>query len=355
MIPTSTKPVEVDLFSDTLTRPTPGMRAAMAGAEVGNEQRGEDPSTNELLDLVCELLGKEAAVFLPSGTMCNEISFAVHCRPGDEIILDRSAHPLHLEAGGPAALAGAMVRPLDGVRGVFTAEQVEAAVHPPHNRYAPRSALVSVEQTSNLGGGRCWRLEEVEAVTRAARRHGLRTHLDGARLLNAVVATGVAAEDFAAPFDSAWIDLTKGLGGPVGAVLAGDEEFIEEAWRLKQRWGGAMRQSGIIAAAGTYALRHHVDRLAEDHANARLFAETVASHPNVDLDPATVETNIVLFDLVETPLSAGELSERLLDTAGVRVGAFGPATLRAITHLDVTTDEVRRAADAVCAVLDETR
>ncbi|HWX75587.1 MAG TPA: threonine aldolase family protein, partial [Solirubrobacteraceae bacterium] len=258
----------MNLYSDTQTRPSEEMRAAMAAAEVGDEQRGADPTTRRLEQRVAELLGQEAAVFLPSGTMCNEIALRLHVRPGgDEVILDRSAHPIVAEAGGPAQLAGAMIHALDGEGGVFTAAQLEGAVRAPE-RYAPRSRLVCVEQTTNIGGGRVWPLETVGEVLGVAREHGLRTHLDGARLMNAVVATGVAAWEYGAGFDTAWIDFSKGLGAPVGAVLASSGELIEEAWRWKQMLGGALRQSGILAAACLYALDHNVERLAEDHSNA---------------------------------------------------------------------------------------
>ncbi len=279
----------VNLHSDTQTRPTPAMRAAMAAAEVGDEQRGQDPTTAELERRVAEMLGQEAAVFLPSGTMCNEIALRLHIRPGgDELLLDRSAHPIVAEAGGPAALAGAMISPLDGDGGIFTAEQLEAALHVDGSRYAPRSRLVSVEQTSNMGGGRIWPLPRIEEVLAVAREHGLRAHLDGARLMNAVVASGVSAQEYASGFDTAWIDFSKGLGAPVGAVLAASAELIEEAWRYKQMMGGALRQSGILAAACLYALDHHVERLAEDHENARRLAEGLAGLPGIRIDPETV-------------------------------------------------------------------
>jgi threonine aldolase len=343
-------PIRVDLFSDTVTRPTPDMRRCLAAAEVGDEQLGEDPSVNRLQEEVAELLGKEAALFLPSGTMCNEIAFAVHCRAGDEVVLDRTAHPLNYEAGGPAVLAGVLLRPLVGERGMFTAAQLEGAVRS-LSRYEPRSRLVSVEQTSNLGGGACWPLAAVRDVCTAARRHGMSAHMDGARLLNAVVATGVAARDFAASFDSAWIDLSKGLGAPVGAVLAGSKSFIAEAWRWKQRLGGALRQAGILAAAGSYALRHHVARLADDHARAKRLAVELAALPGVTLDPETVETNIVIFDVSGSGLSGNAFAERALEGHGVRFSVMGPATVRAVTHLDVTDEGIELAIGAAGAVL----
>jgi threonine aldolase len=331
-----------------VTRPTPEMRRFMCEAEVGDEQKHEDPTVNLLQEMVAELLGKEAAVFLPSGTMCNEIALRVHCRPGEEMLAHRTAHPIHFESGGPAALAGVNVRPLDGARGQFDAATLEEGIRPDF-RHFPRSRLVWVEQTSNLGGGSIWPLERVRAVTDVARRHRLATHLDGARLMNAVVASGVAAREWSAPFDSAWIDFTKGLGAPVGAALAGSRDFIAEAWRLKQQMGGAMRQAGIIAAGGVYALRHHVKRLAEDHANARRLAEGLAALPGVALDPATVETNLVFFDLTGR-LDAGAFVERLL-ARGVRMGALGPRTVRAVTHLDVSAAQIERALDGARAAL----
>ena len=332
--------IDVDFFSDTVTRPTAEMRRFMCDAEVGDEQKLEDPTVNLVCEMVAELLGKEAAVFLPSGTMCNEIALRVHARPGEEVIAHHSAHPINFETGGPGALAGVNMRTVDGARGQFDAAAVEAAVRPA-SRYAPRSRLVWVEQTSNLGGGSVWPLERLEAVAKVAKSHGLATHMDGARLMNAVVASGVSARDYAAPFDSAWIDFTKGLGAPVGAALAGSRAFIDEAWRCKQQMGGAMRQAGIIAAGGVWALRHHVKRLAEDHTNARRLAEGLAGLPGVSVDPKTIDTNIVFFDLTGG-LTASAAVERML-ASGVRMGALGAHTIRAVTHLDVDAAKIERA------------
>ena len=315
------------------------MRHAMAYADVGDEQRLADPTVNALQERVAELLGQEAALFLPSGTMCNAIAFRLHLRPGgDEAILDRTSHPVSYEAGGPAALSGGMLNVLDGDGGIFTAEQVEGAVRPAGDRYGPRSRLVSVEQTTNVGGGRVWRLDAIRAVLDVATRHDLRTHLDGARLMNAMVASGVPAADFAGGFDTAWVDFTKGLGAPVGAVLAASRELIDEAWRYKQMMGGAMRQAGILAAAGLYALDHNVERLAEDHAHARRLAEGLAELPGVDLDVARVETNIVVFGVPDAFGLCGELYEE-----GVQLAPLGPQRLRAVTHLDVDGDDIDRA------------
>jgi threonine aldolase len=340
----------VDLYSDTVTRPTSAMRRCMAEAEVGDEQQREGPTVNRLQELVAELLGKEAALFLPSGTMCNQIAFAVHCRAGDEILLHELAHPLLYEAGGAAAMVGAVLRPLPGPRGRFSAEQVRRAVRPAVH-YMPRTRVVSIEQTANIVGGVCWPLAEIESVCLAAKEAGLACHMDGARLLNAVVSTGVAAKSFAAPCDSVWIDLTKGLGAPVGAVLAGSRDFIEEAWRYKQRFGGAMRQAGIIAAGGIYALQHHVDRLAEDHDRARRLAGGLAGLAGITLDAGTVETNIVIFEVQKDGLDADGFAERALSSHGVRFSVIGPTTVRAVTHRDIPSDGIERALAAARAAL----
>jgi threonine aldolase len=333
----------INLYSDTQTRPSEGMRAAMAAAEVGDEQRGLDPTTRELERRVAALLGQEAAVFLPSGTMCNEIAIRLHIRPGgDEVILDRAAHPVIAEAGGPAQLSGAVLHTIDGDRGVFTAGQLEAAVLP-DSRYSPRPRLVSVEQTTNLGGGRVWPLATIREVLAAARRNGMRAHLDGARLLNAVVASGVAAHEYASGFDTAWIDFSKGLGAPVGAVLAGSSELIDEAWRWKQMLGGALRQSGVLAAACLYALDCNVQRLATDHENARLLAELLADAPGVAVDPGAVETNIVMLEVAD----ADAVIARVADAIDIQ--SVDAHRIRAVTHMDVSRAEIEAAAAALDA------
>jgi threonine aldolase len=337
----------VNLYSDTQTRPTSAMRRAMAEAEVGDEQRFEDPTVNALCERVADLLGHEAAVFLPSGTMCNAIAFRLHIRPGgDEVVLHRSAHPIIAEAGGPAAISSAVLCPVDGPRGMFDAETLRAYLRPPGDRYTPRSRLVSLEQTTNIAGGRVWPLEQMRSVVAAARDAGMRSHLDGARLMNAVVASGVPAREWAGMFDTAWIDFTKGLGAPVGAVLVGSRSLIDEAWRYKQMWGGALRQAGIVAAAGLYALDHHVERLASDHENARVLAEGLAELPGIELDPADVETNIVVFGFDDAAWLCDEL-----DRAGVRMGVVGPGRIRAVTHLDVSRADIDAALAAARGVL----
>jgi threonine aldolase len=339
----------VNLYSDTQTRPTPEMRAAIAAAEVGDEQRGDDPTVRALEERVAALLGHEAAVFLPSGTMCNEIAIRLHIRPGgDEILLGRETHPLRFEGGAPAALSGAVMTVVDGEAGMFTPDALDAAIraHPAGDRYAPRPRLVCVEQPTNMGGGRVWPLEQVEAVVEVARSHGLRTHLDGARLMNAVVASGIDAASWAGRFDSAWVDFTKGLGAPVGACLAGSAELISEAWRWKQMLGGAMRQAGIIAAGGLYALDHHVDRLAEDHARARRLADGLAGLPGVELDAATVETNILVFAVPDAPAFCDVLARE-----DVLVIPLDARRVRAVTHLDVDDAGIERALEAAASAL----
>lgn len=343
--------IRVELHSDTQTRPTPGMRKAMAEAVVGDEQKGEDPSVNKLLDMAKELFGKEDAVFLPSGTMCNQISLMIHCRPGDEVLCDKTAHIWSTEGGGAAVFAGSLIRPIDGERGVFTAEQLEQNIRTVR-RHTPKPRLVAIEQTSNSGGGTVWPLETIRDVERVARKHGLAMHMDGARVMNAVVASNVSAADFAAPFDTLWLDLSKGLGCPFGAVLAGSKAIVEDAWQWKQRMGGAMRQAGVIAAAGIYALENHVSRMAEDHANAKFFAERIAEIPGISIDVDTVETNLVFFDVAKTGLTAGQVHDRLLDH-GVRIGASGGTRMRAVTHLDVDRDQLAEAAAALSAVVVE--
>lgn len=335
-------PPRINLYSDTQTKPSAAMKAAMMEAEVGDEQHGDDPTVNLLCDRMAELLGKEAAVFMPSGTMCNQVAIHVHCRPGDEILAHETAHILTSEGGGPWANAGAAVRPLRGPRGMFTPETLKASILP-KTRHAPIQTLVEVEQTANIGGGAVWPLEQLNAVAKVARDAGLATHMDGARLMNACVAAGVAAKDMVAGYDSVWLDFTKGLGAPVGAVLAGSRDFIDASWRWKQRMGGAMRQGGIVAAACIYALDHNIDRLAEDHENARVLARALAQIPGVKVDDP--DTNLVFFDISATGKSFVELSTTLA-RQGIWVSGLG-GRVRACTHLDVTRAQVEEAAAAI--------
>ncbi len=334
--------IEIDLYSDTQTRPSKPMREAMAKAEVGDEQQGSDPTVNALNERVADLLGKEDALFLPSGTMCNQIALLVHCRPGEEVICDRTAHIVTSEGGGGAALASVMFNTVDGERGIFTAAQAEAAIRP-DSRYAPRSKLVEVEQTNNRGGGSVWPLEKLRAVTAVARKHKLSLHMDGARLMNAQVASGVKAREFAKEVDTVWLDLTKGLACPLGAVLAGPKDFIAECWRWKQRMGGSMRQAGIVAAAGLYALDHNIDRLAQDHANAKALAKGLAEIPGIAVEP--VETNLVFFDISGTGIKGRDFNAALMKL-GVRVSLNDDRRLRALTHLDIPASAIPKALDA---------
>lgn len=321
-----------DFYSDTQTRPTRAMREAALDVPLGDERHDADPPTLELCARVADMLGMQAALFLPSGTMCNEIAIAVHTRPGDEVICTRESHIIFAESGGPAALSGVMMYPVDGARGMLTPDQLGTAIRP-RSAHAPRSRLLVAEQTANLAGGAVWPLDQLNAIAHTAKEAGLATHLDGARLLNAQVATGIPAADYARGFDSAWIAFTKGLGCPVGAVLAGSRDFVEQAWLLKRRWGGAMRQTGVLTAMCLYALDHHVARLAEDHALAKSIAQRLADL-RVIARVMPVETNIVIADLAEAAPDARETARQLREK-NVTVTVVGAKRLRMVTHLDV--------------------
>ncbi|MFI5001720.1 MAG: threonine aldolase family protein [Reyranellales bacterium] len=340
----------IDLYSDTKTKPSPGMRKAMADADVGDEQKFEDPTTNRLRERVCELLGTEDAVFLPSGTMANQIAIRVHCRLGDEVIADRTAHIINAETGGPAANSGVMIRAIDGPNGVFTGEQVKAALRDPNSRNAPRSRLVSVENTSNGGFGTVWPLATLQGVAKVARDAGVALHMDGARLCNASVKSGVKASAYAACVDSLWLDYTKGLGAPVGATLAGSKDFIREAWRQKQMLGGSMRQSGVIAAAALYALDNNWDRLAEDHDNARHLAHGLAGIKGIQIDAPRMETNLVFFEITKPGMSAMKFVEACKQR-NIGVGANTATRIRAVTHLDVSRADIDTALKAINDVM----
>lgn len=335
-----------DFYSDTQTRPTRAMREAALDVPLGDERHDADPSTSELCARVADMLGMEAALFLPSGTMCNEIAIAVHTRPGDEVICTRESHIIFAESGGPAALSGVMMHPIDSARGILTTDQLSAAIRP-RSAHAPRSRLLVAEQTANLAGGAIWPLDQLNDVASAAREAGLATHLDGARLLNAQVATGIPAAEYARGFDSAWIAFTKGLGCPVGAVLAGSRDFVADAWLLKRRWGGAMRQTGVLTAMCLYALDHHVARLAEDHALAKTIAERVVELPIITR-VLPVETNIVIADLADRAPDARETARQLREK-DVTVTVVGSRRLRIVTHLEVGPVD----ADALIAALSE--
>lgn len=332
-------PVRINLYSDTQSRPSRAMKDAMMAAEVGDEQAGSDPTVWELCDRAAALLGKQAAMFLPSGTMCNQVAIATHCRPGDQVLAHEDAHVQSSEAGAPGAISGVMIRGLPGDRGIFSAETLRGAIHPV-SRYAPPQRLVEVEQTTNKGGGACWSVTELRAVADVAHEHGMQVHMDGARLLNAAVALGVAASDITVGCDTVWLDFTKGLGAPLGAVLAGSRDFIGEAWRWKQRLGGSMRQGGLNAAACIYALQHNVERLAEDHANAAALARGMAQIPGITVERP--ETNLLFFDTSGTGLTAAEFAARLRPH-GVTVSVSDRFRGRACTHLDVGAAHIDEA------------
>ena len=338
----------IPLFSDTETRPTSGMRAAIAAAEVGDEQKGEDPTVIRLQERVAELLGKEAALWLPTGTMCNLVAVKTHTRPGDALVADWMAHVIRAESGGAALASGVIVEPIRTERGIFTASELEAAM----NRvvavpepYGQPVGIVCVEQTHNFGGGAVWPLDALDAVAAVARARRVPLHMDGARLLNACVALDAPAAEVAARVDSLWIDFTKGLGAPIGAVLAGTAELIARARRYKQLFGGAMRQAGIAAAGCLYALDHHVGRLAEDHEHARRLARGLAEIDGIEVRNAAPDTNMVFFDASGLGLSNRDFLDRLA-AVGVRMSGAGGA-VRAVTHLDVSRADIDRALATV--------
>jgi threonine aldolase len=335
-------PIRINLLSDTQTRPTQAMREAMARAEVGDEQIGDDPTVNLLCERVADLLGKEAAVFMPSGTMCNVASTLVHCRPGDEILAHETAHIIAREGGAHAALGGFQIMPLPGADGQFSPAAFRKALHP-RSRYQPPQTVVSVEQTANIGGGTIWKKAALDEVVEIAKAQGLATHMDGARLLNACVATGITAREMAKGWDSAWIDFSKGLGAPIGGVLAGSRAFIDEVWRWKQRLGGSMRQAGICAAACIYALDHHVDRLADDHANARALAQGLSQIAGIEVQEP--ETNLVFFKPDGAGI-AGDAMVGALSKRGVLLTTMD-GRIRACTHLDVTAGMIEETVGLV--------
>jgi threonine aldolase len=335
----------IDLRSDTVTRPTAGMRAAMATAVVGDDVWHEDPTVNRLEERVAELLGKEAAVFVPSGTMSNQIGIRAHTQPGDELLLDVNCHIYNFEAGGPAVLSGVMCRTLEGDHGILDVTQLEGKVRP-DNEHVVRTRLVCLENTHNRGGGKVYPLEKIQAIGVWARQQGLLLHLDGARLWNAIVATGIPAATWAAEFDSVSVCFSKGLGAPVGSALAGPGEFIARARRSRKLLGGGMRQAGVLAAAALYALDHHIDRLAEDHRNARLLAEAIADTPGLRLNPREVDTNLVFFEVDRALGTAKDVAAALLER-GVQVNVTGSQMIRACTHLDVSAAAATRAAEAI--------
>lgn len=339
----------IDLRSDTITQPTLGMREAIATAEVGDDVLGDDPTVQQLERYVAGLLGKEAAVFMPSGTMTNQVALRTHTEPGDEVILESQAHIYYYEGGAPAALAGVMCRLIDGDRGVFTAAALERVLRPVNVHY-PKTKLVCLENTHNRGGGKIYPVDEIDAIAQVCQQHNLKLHLDGARLWNACIATGTDTADYVKAFDSVSVCFSKGLGAPIGSALAGSHEFIQRARRFRKMYGGGMRQAGMMAAGALYALKHHRARLEEDHINAQVLASGLQAIPGIAVDPNAVETNIVVF---QTPsLPAQELVERL-KLKGIYVGAVGPNAIRAVTNLMVTDEQIRQVPSLVELALNE--
>ncbi len=340
----------IDLRSDTVTVPTPEMRAAMAKAEVGDDVYGEDPTTRELEEKAAELLGMEAALFVSSGTMGNQVAIAVHTRPGQEVIVEESSHIYNVEMATMARFSGVQPRVIRGERGVFTAHQVETAIRPDLYYLAP-TGLVCLENTHNAAGGRVWPLAGAREILELAHSRGIPVHLDGARILNAQIATGIPARELVSGFDSVMFCLSKGLGAPVGSLVAGSREFIAEARRMRKALGGGMRQTGILAAAGLYALEHHIDRLEEDHENARLLAQGLAEIEGISVTEP--ETNIVVFEITSGP-SAPELCCELREL-GVLASPAGagtdPRRIRMVTHLGISRDDIRRAIGAVARAM----
>ena len=320
------------------------MLRAVLNCDFGDEQKDEDPTTLELCSRVADLLGKEKALFLPSGTMCNEIAINIHTKPGDEIICENSSHIINFETGGPAAISSVMINAIQGKNGIFEASQLQEAIRKP-SRYAPTSSLVCAEQTANMAGGTIWPLEKLDAIAFEAKNYNLKTHMDGARLLNASVKTGVKARSYSKNFDSVWLDFSKGLGAPVGAVLAGSEDFISNSWRIKQRLGGAMRQSGVLAAMCLYALDHNITRLSDDHKAASYLESEIKMFGNVK-QILPVETNIVIFDLDDGSINAPNLVSEM-EKKGFLIGAFGEKRIRLVTHLDVVMDASEKLIEAL--------
>jgi len=337
----------LDFRSDTITRPTPGMRAAIAGAEVGDDVFGDDPTVIRLQETLAGMLGKEAALFVPSGTMSNQIALRLHCAPGDEVLCESGCHIYNYEQGGAAQLSGISTRTVTGESGVLDVSQLAGLIRP-DNEHLVRTRLVSLENTHNRGGGRVLPYEGVEQICQWAHQHGLATHLDGARLFNAVVASGIPADRWSQHFDTVSVCFSKGLGAPVGSALCGPRDLIAKARRHRKLFGGGMRQVGILAAGALYALEHHIERMADDHANAQLLAETIRNTEGLELRPEKVDTNLVIFHVYPSLGTAAEFAARL-EARGLGVIAFGPTLIRACTHLDVSQADV----EAACVILRE--
>ena len=337
--------VLINLYSDTVTKPTPGMREAIARADVGDDMSGEDPTVNRLEALMAEKLGKEAAVFACSGTQSNQMGVKVHCVAGDELLIEASGHIACFEGGGPAVLSGTMCRQIPGTNGMLDIADLEGKIKA-DNQHLCITRLLCLENTTNVGGGRAWPLDQLARVCSWAHENGLKTHLDGARLFNACVAKGYSAADVGQHFDTVSICFSKGLGCPMGSILVGGKDDIRKARRARKLFGGALRQAGIVAAAAVYAMEHNVERLAVDHENAKLLAQEIAQINGLSINLADVETNLVFFEVDPQLGNAGQLSAALLDR-GVKIGPSGPQRLRACTHLDVTREDMLKTADVL--------
>jgi len=340
----------VDLRSDTVTKPSEEMRRVMAAAEVGDDVFGDDPTMNLLQERVANLLHKEAALFVPSGTMGNLLAIMTHTVPGDEIIVERESHTFNYEVGGAAALAGVQINPIPGTRGILEPKQIENAIRQP-NVHIPQTRLLVLENTHNRGSGAIYPLDKIKEISKIARKHEVLMHLDGARLFNACVATGVEPKDYARYFDSVMFCFSKGLGAPIGSILVGEKSFIEKAHRYRKMLGGGMRQVGILAAAALYALDHNIERLAEDHANAKKLAHEISKIPDFDVEPEHVETNIVVFDVENAGLTAEEVVEEM-SKKDILLVPFGKTLVRAVTSLAVDSDDIQRTADVMHELFD---
>ena len=345
-------PLPIDLRRDTVTRPSQGMRRAMAEAEVGDDVLGDDPTVIRLQERVASLLGKEAALYLPSGTMANQTAIRAQTQPGDEIIAHAESHIYHYEGGAPAALSGCSMCLLSGDRGLFDAQAVRGAIKPADSHF-PRAALIVVENTQNRGGGAVWSVDAIAAIREVADEHSLKMHLDGARLMNACAQSGLPATAYTGYFDTVSIFFSKGLGAPVGSAIAGTAETIARVHRFRKMFGGGMRQAGIIAAGALYALEHNVDRLVDDHANAKRLARALGEMPGVSVDIDTVETNILYFEVDTTVGSANAVCERLQER-GVWMLPVAPQRIRAVTHLDVLAEDIERAIVLIRRALSDT-
>lgn len=339
----------IDLRSDTVTRPSEAMRKAMYNAEVGDDVFKEDPTVNKLEQFAADLLGKEAALYVSSGVMGNQICLNVLTNPGDEVICERDAHIFNYESGSPAALSGVQLNPIDGKYGIITVEQVEPFIRPSSAYYMPKTKVIEIENTHNRAGGTIWPIENIISMKGLAKKYNLYFHLDGARIWNASVAAGIPVKEYASHFDSISCCLSKGLGAPVGSIIAGSKDFIKEAYRIRKAWGGGMRQAGIIAAAGLYALQNNIDRLKDDHEKAKFLAERINANPNLEIDMKAVQTNILLFHPKNISVEEGIKKSK---DKGLLLSIGKVDLIRAIAHLDVSFDDVKKAADIIDEVFN---